>query len=113
MPKTLISYIELPSTDVAASKKFYDSLFGWTFEDFGPDYAAFAEAGLDGGFNGDAADRTKAPLVVLETNDLEGMVTEIEAAGGKITRAIFSFPGGRRFHFTDPSGNELAAMQKS
>ncbi len=113
MPKTLISYIELPSTDVTASKNFYGPLFGWTFEDFGPDYAAFAEAGLDGGFNGDAADRTKAPLVVLETDDLEQTLAQIEARGGAITRPIFSFPGGRRFHFTDPSGNELAAMQKS
>ncbi len=113
MPTTPIVYIELPSADVAVSKNFYGSLFGWSFEDFGPTYSAFSESGLDGGLNGDAADRAKAPLVVLETDNLELMVEKISAAGGTIPMPIFSSPGGRRFHFTDPTGNELAIMQKS
>jgi hypothetical protein len=112
MLKTLISYVEFPSQDVAASKDFYGSLFKWSFEDFGPNYAAFSEAGVEGGFNGGSEDRTKAPLVVLETEDLESMFEKVKAAGGAITFPIFSYPGGRRFHFTDPSGNELAVMQK-
>jgi len=113
MPKTPIVYLELPSTNVAASKHFYVSLFGWTFEDYGPDYAAFSNSGLDGGFNGQPNERTPAPLAVLETDNLEATLAAVEAAGGTITLPIFSFPGGRRFHFTDPSGNELAIMQKA
>ena len=113
MPKTPIAYIELPSLDVAASKNFYGSLFGWTFEDFGPDYAAFHDADVEGGFNGEAESRSKAPLVILQTDDLEAMVRSVEASGGTITVPIFPFPGGRRFHFTDPSGNELGVMQPS
>jgi uncharacterized protein len=113
MFKTPICYVELPSQDVAASKLFYGSLFGWSFQDFGPDYAAFSDAAVEGGFNGQNSHRTKAPLVVLETDGLESMCEKVKAAGGTITLPIFSFPGGRRFHFIDPSGNELAVMQKA
>jgi hypothetical protein len=113
MSKTPIAYVELPSQDVAVSKQFYGSLFGWGFQDFGPDYAAFSDAAVEGGFNGDSQGRTKAPLIVLDTDDLESMYEKVKAAGGTITLPIFSFPGGRRFHFTDPSGNELAVMQKA
>lgn len=112
MPKAPISYVELPSHDVAASKVFYGSLFGWTFHDFGPTYAAFSDAGVEGGFQGESTERTKAPLIVMETNDIEGMQDRLKKAGGTITAPIFLYPGGRRFHFTDPSGNELAVMQK-
>jgi predicted enzyme related to lactoylglutathione lyase len=114
MPKSPIVYLELPSNDVAACKQFYHSLFGWSFQDFGPDYAAFSGSGLDGGLNGasPAEGRTKFPLAVIDTGDLEAMEKSVVAAGGRITLPIFSFPGGRRFHFTDPSGNELAVMQK-
>jgi len=114
MPKSPIVYLELPSNDVAACKQFYHSLFGWSFQDFGPDYAAFSNSGLDGGLNGasSAEGRSKFPLAVIDTHDLEAMEKNIVAAGGRITLPIFSFPGGRRFHFTDPSGNELAVMQK-
>lgn len=108
---TPITYLELPSTDVAACKDFYATLFGWTFEDYGPDYAAFSNSGLDGGFNGGGDHIPKAPLPVLLTGDLEAMLARVTASGGTITMPIFSFPGGRRFHFTDPSGNELAIMQ--
>jgi len=106
-----IAYVELPSHDVVASKLFYGSLFQWSFEDFGPDYVAFNDAGLEGGFNGDPGSRTKAPLIVIQTDDLESLCEQVKSAGGTITLPIFSFPGGRRFHFTDPSGNELAVMQ--
>jgi hypothetical protein len=113
MARIPIVYLELPSNDVAASKQFYGSLFGWSFEDWGPDYAAFSDSGLAGGLNGDPGQRTKAPLAVLDTDDLEAMLAKVVAAGGTITLPIFSFPGGRRFHFTDPAGNELAVMQRS
>jgi predicted enzyme related to lactoylglutathione lyase len=108
-----IDYIELPGTDLPATKGFYAQAFGWSFIDYGPQYAAFDNAGVDGGFNADAADRAKAPLVVLFATDLEAMHAKVLAAGGQITRPIFSFPGGRRFHFSDPSGNELAVFSES
>jgi predicted enzyme related to lactoylglutathione lyase len=111
MPKTPIVYVELPSSDVGAGKQFYGSLFGWNFQDYGPDYAAFSDSGLDGGLNGSNEGRARAPLLVLNTDDLEAMLARVVAAGGTITLPIFPFPGGRRFHFTDPSGNELAVMQ--
>jgi uncharacterized protein len=113
MRKVPISYVELPSQDVATSKLFYGSLFGWSFQDFGPTYVAFSDAGMAGGFQGESTERTNAPLVVLETDDIEGLQDRLQRAGGTITAPIFSFPGGRRFHFTDPSGNELAVMQKA
>ena len=113
MNRTFIAYIEVPSNDVAASKQFYGSLFGWAFEDWGPDYAAFSNVNLDGGFNGGGEHRTSAPLVILQTNDLDGMAAKVAEAGGTITMPIFAYPGGRRFHFKDPSGQELAMMQKS
>ena len=112
MSKTPIAYIELPSNDIAGGKHFYHTLFGWSFQDFGPDYAAFSDSGMDGGLNGSTEGRTKAPLLVLEAEDIEDMAQRVVAAGGSITLPIFSFPGGRRFHFTDPSGNELAVMQR-
>lgn len=107
-----IAYLELPAQNIAASKSFYSNLFGWTFQDWGPTYAAFSESGTEGGLNADPAERTAAPLAVVESNDLEATEQAILAAGGKITLPIFSFPGGRRFHFTDPAGNELAVMQR-
>ena len=102
-----VDYVELPGGDLAGVKAFYSAAFGWTFTDYGPTYAAFNE-GLDGGFDGDAAEATKVPLVVLYSTDLEAMEAKVRAAGGTILRPIYSFPGGRRFHFTDPAGNELA-----
>ena len=108
-----IDYIELPGGDLPATKGFYAEAFGWNFIDYGPQYAAFDNGGVDGGFNADPADQTKAPLVVLFATDLEAMHAKVLAAGGKITRPIFSFPGGRRFHFSDPSGNELAVFSET
>jgi predicted enzyme related to lactoylglutathione lyase len=103
-----VDYVEFPGAHLADAKRFYAEAFGWSFTDYGPSYAAFNE-GLDGGFDGDPADAAKAPLVVLFATDLEAMEAKVRAAGGQILRPIYSFPGGRRFHFRDPSGNELAA----
>lgn len=108
-----INYIELPLKDAAATKKFYGDVFGWTFQDYGPSYIAFsgAEANIDGGFNGvdDIPPTANAgALVVLFSTDLPATLAAVEAAGGKILKPIFDFPGGKRFHFADPNGNELA-----
>lgn len=106
-----IDYLEFPAGDVGAIKEFYGAAFGWAFQDYGPTYAAFNE-GLDGGFDGDPADRSRAPLPVLYATDLEAMLVKVEAAGGVILKAIYAFPGGRRFHFRDPAGNELAVWSE-
>jgi len=115
MPNASIVYLELPSDNVAVSKQFYQSLFGWSFRDFGPDYAEFSNSGVTGGLNGSGPKegRSKSPLAVIDTDDLEAMEQRVVAAGGTITLPIFAFPGGRRFHFVDPTGNELAVMQKA
>jgi uncharacterized protein len=112
MPNLKIVYLELPADNLATTKNFYTNLFGWTFQDYGPTYAAFSGSGAEGGFNADPAERTKAPLPVIESENLEQTEEAILKAGGKITVPIFSFPGGRRFHFTDPANNELAVMQR-
>jgi predicted enzyme related to lactoylglutathione lyase len=106
-----IDYVEFPGGELAPLKRFYEQAFGWTFTDYGPTYAAMSE-GLDGGFDADAADPGAKPLVVLYAHDLEAMEAKVVAAGGAVTRPIFAFPGGRRFHFTDPSGNELAVWSE-
>jgi predicted enzyme related to lactoylglutathione lyase len=107
-----IAYLELPAQDIPTIRAFYESLFGWTFHDYGPTYSAFSGSGTDGGFNADPAERTAAPLAVIESQNLEATHQSILDAGGKVTLPIFSFPGGRRFHFSDPAGNELAIMQR-
>lgn len=106
-----IDYLELPAGDVSAIKAFYAKAFGWTFQDYGPTYAAFDE-GLEGGFDGDPAERSKAPLPVLYAKDLEAMLARVEAAGAVILKPIYAFPGGRRFHFRDPAGTELAVWSE-
>ncbi len=112
MPKDgHVNYVELPGGDLAAVKGFYGQAFGWTFTDYGPSYAGFNE-GLDGGFHTGDADAISKPLVILYATDLGAMEAKVKAAGGVITRAIFEFPGGRRFHFTDPAGNELAVWSE-
>ena len=107
-----IDYIEFPATDLADTKRFYADVFGWAFTDYGPHYASFsaADAGRDGGFRSDAEARasTGGPLIVLYAADLEATEQRVSAAGAEIVKPIFPFPGGRRFHFRDPSGNELA-----
>lgn len=106
-----LDYLELPGGDLPASKAFYGAAFGWKFIDYGPAYAAFDE-GLDGGFDAQA-DSVKAPLPVLFARDLEAMQAKVEAAGGMIVKPIFAFPGGRRFHFRDPAGAELAVWSET
>ena len=104
-----LDYLELAATGGTLDqvKSFYARAFSWAFIDYGPTYSAFQE-GLDGGFQADAAEAPPKPLPVLYSDHLEATVEAVTSAGGKITRPIFSFPGGRRFHFTDPAGNELA-----
>lgn len=108
-----IDYLELPGSDLPATKQFYGAAFGWRFVDYGPSYAAFEDAGLDGGFQGNAAIAPAQPLVVLYATDLAAMQARVEAAGGVITVPIFAFPGGLRFHFRDPSGNELGVWSET
>ncbi len=106
-----INYVEFPASDLAAVKQFFTSVFGWSFTDYGPEYTAFAGAGLDGGFfksDQHVSTGNGSALIVFYSNDLAKTQQKIEAAGGKIVQAIFSFPGGRRFHFSDPTGNEYA-----
>lgn len=106
-----INYVELPAANTAATKQFYARAFGWTFTDFGPTYAATLTGDVDLGLQGDISEAAKAPLVVIDVEDLERLLEEVTRAGGEITRPIFAFPGGRRFHFRDPSGNELAVVK--
>lgn len=103
-----LDYVEMQAAGGALDsvKAFYSAAFGWTFTDYGPSYSAFEE-GLDGGFDGQAGAETK-PLPVLYSEDIESSLDAVKEAGGRIVRPIFSFPGGRRFHFVDPAGNELA-----
>ena len=106
-----IDYVEFPVADLPAAKRFYGAAFGWTFQDWGPDYVSFVGAATDGGFNGEAG--TDKPLVILYAHDLEAMEAKVKAAGGAITCEIQSFPGGRRFHFRDPAGNELGVWSET
>ena len=109
MTNDTINYIEFPATDIAATKRFYSGVFGWQFVDYGPNYVSFQGAGIDGGFTTDnSIAATGGVLVVLYNKDLEGLNAKIAEHGGRVTRPIFQFPGGRRFHFLDPNGNELA-----
>lgn len=103
-----IDYIEFTAPDLDAVKAFYGPVFGWTFQDWGPDYISFSEAGVNGGFRREPVRPGVAPLVVLYAEDLEATEARVRAAGVPILKPIFSFPGGRRFHFADPAGNELA-----
>jgi len=106
-----INYLEFPARDLEKTKAFFTDVFGWSFIDYGPEYTAFAKAGLDGGFyKSDLTVSTAngSALVVFYSKDLEQTFAKIEKDGGTIVKPTFSFPGGRRFHFTDPSGNEYA-----
>lgn len=106
-----INYVEFPARDLAATKKFFETVFGWTFVDYGPEYTSFAEQGTDGGFfKADLASTTEngGALIVFYSDALEKVQEKVENAGGEIVKPIFGFPGGRRFHFKEPSGNELA-----
>jgi len=103
-----VDYIEFAATDIGRTKQFYQQVFGWKFEDYGPDYTSFRDGRLSGGFTTDAPVRPANPLVVIYAARLEDVEAKVKQAGGKIVRQTYTFPGGRRFHFSDPSGNELA-----
>lgn len=112
MGRARIDYVELPSvTAHELTRGFYAKAFGWDFTDYGPDYAATTTGDVDVGLNGQPADGLSAPLPVIRVDDLEAAFDAVSQAGGTIARPIFSFPGGRRFHFIDPSGSELAVWQ--
>ena len=113
MTNNHIDYIEFTAPDLEAVKAFYSRCFGWRFTDYGPDYVAFDQSGVAGGFRRASGPVPQGVLVVLYHDDLEAIQAVIEGAGGKITAAIFSFPGGRRFHFEDPAGNELAIWSET
>ena len=108
-----IDYIEFPATGTAALKDFYSQAFGWDFMDYGPDYTVPTNAGLDAGFQADPAAAPAKPLVILYSDDLEASLQAVTDNGAEITAAIFTFPGGRRFQFRDPSGNELAVWSET
>ena len=105
------NYIELPAADLAAAKAFYARAFGWTLTGFGPSYAATTTGDVDIGLQGDMTEATRAPLPVIDVGDLEAALAAVTVAGADIVKPIFAFPGGRRFHFLDPNGNELAVVQ--
>jgi predicted enzyme related to lactoylglutathione lyase len=106
-----INYVELPSKDLEVTKAFFQSVFGWSFVDYGPEYTAFSDQGVDGGFyksNTASLTQNGSALIIFYSNQLEDTLAKVEKAGGVIVKPIFSFPGGRRFQFTEPSGNEFA-----
>lgn len=110
-----INYLEMPSRDLGATKQFFSEAFGWSFVDYGPEYVAIENAGLDGGFfksDKTATTENGSVLVVLYSSELENTVEKVKNAGGQIIQNIFSFPGGRRFHFADPNGNEYAVWSE-
>jgi len=106
-----INYVEFPARDIEKAKAFFAEVFDWKFEDFGDQYTAFADQGLDGGFflsDKRASAQEGGALIVFYSENLEATLAKIEKAGGIIVKPVFSFPGGRRFHFGDPNGNEYA-----
>ena len=102
----VIDYIEFPSSDRARTGAFFQAAFGWGLTHYGPDYGGVEDAGIDGGID-QAPERVSAPLAIIRTRDLDAAERRVRAAGGEITRAQFDFPGGRRFHFREPGGNEM------
>ena len=106
-----VDYIEFPCGDFDAVQSFYEKAFGWSFTDYGPEYRSFTDGKINGGFRRSdlhASTKNGAPLVILYAQDLPGTRDKVIASGGSIIQEIFSFPGGRRFHFADPNNNELA-----
>jgi predicted enzyme related to lactoylglutathione lyase len=106
-----INYIEFNVSDIAQSKAFYGQAFGWRFADYGPQYCEFDDGHMKGGFDASGQVQTGGPLIVLYGEDLPALMQAVTEAGGKITKEIFEFPGGRRFQFTDPDGYELAVWR--
>src|SRR5690606_16904513 len=102
-----IDYVEFPSTNRAASSAFFQAAFGWGIVSYGPDYDGLTDAGIDGGVD-QAAGKVAATMAIVRTDDLDAAERRVLAAGGVITQPQFDFPGGRRFHFREPGGNEMA-----
>ncbi len=106
-----LDYVEIPAPDLAAAKAFYGSAFGWSFTDYGDAYVGYSSNGTDedGGFDPTGTPSTSGPLVSVYSDDLDATVVAVREAGGTVIDEPFDFPGGRRFHFTDPAGNRLGA----
>jgi predicted enzyme related to lactoylglutathione lyase len=107
-----LDYIEFAATDIVRTKEFYAQVFGWKFTDYGPDYTSFEDGRIAGGFYKAPQVQHGGPLVVLYGSDLTSIEEKVKRGGGKIVKEAFSFPGGRRFHFSDPGGNELAVWSE-
>jgi uncharacterized protein len=113
MKNNAIDYVEFAVADIDRSKAFYGAAFGWTFTDYGPQYASFSDGQLEGGFTTEEpANPNGGPLVILYAQNLETCLDAVKQAGGNIAKEIFAFPGGRRFHFTDPDSYELAVWSE-
>ena len=108
-----VDYVEFASHDIGSTRTFYQSVFGWQFTDYGPDYTCFNDGRLSGGFRTDMEPSRGGALVVIYSTDIDSLQRIVQTNGGTIVKEIFAFPGGRRFHFTDPSGNELAVWSDS
>jgi uncharacterized protein len=106
-----ICFVELPTSDLSSTRSFYSEAFDLAFTDFGPSYSCTLTGDVDIGLQADASEATAAPLAVIAVDDLEASLEAVGKAGGVITKSILAFPGGRRFHFRDPSGNELAVLK--
>jgi uncharacterized protein len=106
-----INFIELPARDLGAARTFYATVFGWKLTDFGPSYSCTMTGNVDLGLQGDMNEAPSMPLPVVIVDDIEAAQTAVAEAGGAISKPVFAFPGGRRFHFLDPNGLELAIMQ--
>ena len=111
-----LNYVELPSKDLSATKSFFSDVFGWAFTDYGTDYSAFSNQGLDGGFyQAEHSNTTESggALLVFYSSDINETLEKVTQNGGEVIRPIFEFPGGCRFHFTEPSGNEFAVWSEN
>ena len=108
-----IDYVEFASRNIGATQAFLAKAFRWTFTDYGPEYQALANAGIDGGVFQSTGEPLIAPLIVLKAEDLEAALAAVTTSGAEIVRPIFPFPGGRRFHFREPGGNEMAVWSET
>jgi len=107
-----IDYVEFPALNIDETKRFFSEVFGWDFTDYGPDYTSFSDGRLTGGFGKTDAAAGDGPLIVLYATDLEAIKEAVTKHGGSVSKDTYEFPGGRRFHFHDPSGNELAVWSE-